>query len=206
MTTTPQPTTTDREATLVAWAQTTVEGVPFDVRADFGLPSLTLLGAPDRVASMAVEMLRRGGLVIPCRLTVRECNGRSPHGPRDLAYLLMRAVRAFVTGTPDLAARLERLSEDRMALGYLSEDDGAVPCSRYGRTGSECAPAALAVARYISDETGEPMTRDLLDHAMSLVVNDSDEPLRTLPAHVLRTLDLADDAAELRALDAPETD
>lgn len=55
-----------------------------------------------------------------------------------------------------------------------------VPCSRYGRTSAECAPVAYRVAAIISEEVGEPITLDDLDHAMSLVVNDHDDPAYTL--------------------------
>jgi hypothetical protein len=51
--------------------------------------------------------------------------------------------------------------------GHLS-----VPCSRYGRTSADCAPVAWRLAYLLARETGEPITRGGLDHAMSLVVND----------------------------------
>lgn len=50
-----------------------------------------------------------------------------------------------------------------------------VPCSRYGSIAADCAPVAVAVARIMARETGEPMTLADLDHAMSLVVNDHDD-------------------------------
>lgn len=52
-----------------------------------------------------------------------------------------------------------------------------VPCSRYGSTSAECAPVAWRVAYLIARETGEVITEEGLDHVMSLVVNDSDEPV-----------------------------
>jgi len=57
------------------------------------------------------------------------------------------------------------------------EDTGhlAAPCSRYGRNGSQCALVAWRVAYLTARETGEPITHELLDHAMSLVVNDHDD-------------------------------
>lgn len=62
------------------------------------------------------------------------------------------------------------------ALDYLEEDPGKVPCSRYGFDSASCAPVAYAVARIVAEETGEPLTHEALDHAMSLVVNDHDDP------------------------------
>jgi hypothetical protein len=57
------------------------------------------------------------------------------------------------------------------------EDTGSlqVPCSRYGRTSRDCAPVAWRVAYLLARETGEPITRDRLDHAVGLVVNDHDD-------------------------------
>lgn len=54
--------------------------------------------------------------------------------------------------------------------GYLS-----VPCSRYGSNGDECALVAYRVAYLVARETGDPITRDSLDHTMSLVVNDHED-------------------------------
>lgn len=50
-----------------------------------------------------------------------------------------------------------------------------VPCSRYGTTSRECAFVAWRVAYLVSRETGEPITLDHLDHAMSMVVNDHED-------------------------------
>jgi hypothetical protein len=71
----------------------------------------------------------------------------------------------------------------REAIAYLTtdpttgEDAGhlRVPCSRYGRTGEECAPVAWRLAYLVARETAEPITTDQLDDAMSLVVNDHDD-------------------------------
>lgn len=54
--------------------------------------------------------------------------------------------------------------------------------SQYGSTSSECAPVAWRLAYLIARETGEPVTRESLEHAMSLVVSDHDDV-----AHVIRT-------------------
>lgn len=54
--------------------------------------------------------------------------------------------------------------------GYLR-----TPCSRYGRTSAECAPVAWDFATAIALMTGDDVDEQLLDHAMSLVVNDSDD-------------------------------
>ncbi len=73
------------------------------------------------------------------------------------------------------AQAVHALTHDR----ETGEETGwlGVPCSRYGSTGEECAPVAWRVAEIIAHEsTGEPVSWDELDSAMSLVVNDSDEP------------------------------
>jgi hypothetical protein len=56
------------------------------------------------------------------------------------------------------------------------------PGSRYGNTGADCAPVAWRLAYLLAGESGEPVDRDLLDHAMSLVVNDHDDV-----AYIIRT-------------------
>lgn len=66
------------------------------------------------------------------------------------------------------------IRDDDEGLAYLAHDGGAVPCSRYGRDSSSCAPVALLAARIHASESGEPMTFRLLDSCMSDVVNDSD--------------------------------
>jgi hypothetical protein len=69
------------------------------------------------------------------------------------------------------------------ALRYLTRDGGRVPCSRYGHDSQSCAPVALAVAEIVAEATGEPVTREALDHAMSLVVNDHDDPFTLIREH-----------------------
>lgn len=49
-----------------------------------------------------------------------------------------------------------------------------VPGGRYGTTSRECAPVAWRVAYLYARESGDPITLDDLDHAMSLVVNSSE--------------------------------
>lgn len=61
------------------------------------------------------------------------------------------------------------------AIAYLERDGGAVPCSRYGRDGGECAPVAAVLAEIIGDAGAENVTADSLEHAMGLVVNDHDD-------------------------------
>lgn len=62
-------------------------------------------------------------------------------------------------------------------IAYLIDDcPGArVPCSRYGTCTEDCAPVAWRLAYIVARETGEPITFEDLDHAMSLVVNDHDD-------------------------------
>lgn len=64
-----------------------------------------------------------------------------------------------------------------------SNDAGHLACfSRYGRTAADCAPVAWRLAYVITGASGEPITPDALDHAMSLVVNEHDDV-----AYVIRT-------------------
>jgi len=78
----------------------------------------------------------------------------------------------------------------REAIAYLTTDadtgedtgDLRVPCSRYGANGAECAPVAWRLACLVARETGEAITTDQLDDAMSLVVNDHGDV-----AYVIRT-------------------
>lgn len=58
----------------------------------------------------------------------------------------------------------------------MRHGDLRVPCSRYGSSTSSCASVAYVVALIVSGETGEIITEGSLDHAMSLVVNDHDDP------------------------------
>lgn len=60
-------------------------------------------------------------------------------------------------------------------IAYLELDGGLVPCSRYGRTSSDCAPVAWRLAYILARETGEEIDQDALDYAMGLVVNDHDD-------------------------------
>ncbi len=61
-------------------------------------------------------------------------------------------------------------------LAFLNRDgDLRVPCSRYGRCTSDCAPVAWRLAYLLARETGEAITEDSLDYAMGLVVNDHDD-------------------------------
>lgn len=71
---------------------------------------------------------------------------------------------------------LRYLQEDCPTCGGTNEAGHLkVPCSRYGRTGTECAPIAWRFAYLYAKSIGDPVDLDLLDYAMSLVVNDSDE-------------------------------
>lgn len=70
----------------------------------------------------------------------------------------------------------EPVERRRDGIAYLMSDgDLRVPCSRYGRWTSDCAPVAWRVAYLVARETGEPITRAHLDHAMGMVVNDHDD-------------------------------
>lgn len=76
------------------------------------------------------------------------------------------AARAF-----DALARPTR----RDGIAYLTADgqDDHLACfSRYGSTTRDCAPVAWRLAYLIARETGEPITSEVLDHAMSMVVNE----------------------------------
>lgn len=50
------------------------------------------------------------------------------------------------------------------------------PGSRYGHNSAACAPIAYAAAVIVAGETGHSVDEDLLDHMMSLVVNDHHDP------------------------------
>lgn len=62
------------------------------------------------------------------------------------------------------------------AITYLTKDSGRVPCSRYGWDSRSCAPVAWATASIVAGANGEIVTVELLDHMMSLVVNNHDDP------------------------------
>lgn len=51
----------------------------------------------------------------------------------------------------------------------------SVPCSRYGRDSDTCTPVAWDAAVAFEDATGDPVTEELLDYIMGLVVNDHDD-------------------------------
>ena len=71
----------------------------------------------------------------------------------------------------------EIVTRRRDGIRYLMGDgkDYRVPCSRYGRWSSDCAPVAWRVAYLTAREIGDAITQGALDAAMSLVVNDSDD-------------------------------
>jgi hypothetical protein len=52
--------------------------------------------------------------------------------------------------------------------------------SQYGATSAECAPVAWRYAYVLARETGEDIDLDLLDYAMSAVVNDHDDVAYTI--------------------------
>lgn len=54
------------------------------------------------------------------------------------------------------------------------------PGSPYGHTSSDCAPVAWRLAYVLARETGEDVTYEDLDHAMSLVVNGHDDVAYTI--------------------------
>lgn len=67
---------------------------------------------------------------------------------------------------------------------WLSRDSGAVPCSRYGRTGDETAWWAIACELVYVGANGEdddPIVA--LDTLMGLAVNDSDSVLELIREH-----------------------
>ena len=64
----------------------------------------------------------------------------------------------------------------QQGIAYLLKDGNLrVPASRYGRDTEECAPVAWRLAYLVARETGSAITRDDLDYAMGLVVNDHDD-------------------------------
>jgi hypothetical protein len=67
---------------------------------------------------------------------------------------------------------------EAQATKILTRNGGRVPCSRYGYDSESCAPVAYAAAVIVYGETGEYLGSflDILDHCMSLVVNDHDDP------------------------------
>jgi hypothetical protein len=107
----------------------------------------------------------------------------------DLAYdeILADAASTYLDAASEAFwAEVERIARQhvppdtfgrrRDAIAYLMADGNLrVPCSRYGRDTAECAPVAWRVAYLVAREQGEPVTREGLDHAMGLVVNDHDD-------------------------------
>lgn len=78
----------------------------------------------------------------------------------------------------------EREPKRREAIEYLTADDPRAACfSRYGSTAEECAPVAWRFAYVIAECTGEPITFDQLDDAMSAVVNERDDVASIIRAH-----------------------
>lgn len=77
----------------------------------------------------------------------------------------------------------EEALDREAAMAFLTADSGAVPCSRYGRDGESCAPIAYAVCEIIAEANGDPITREMLDHVMGLVVNDHDDPETLIREH-----------------------
>lgn len=69
------------------------------------------------------------------------------------------------------------------AIAYLLADGNlSVPGGRYGFDTRSCAPIAWTVARIVARESGEPVDRERLEHAMGLVVNGHDDV-----AYIIRT-------------------
>jgi hypothetical protein len=70
------------------------------------------------------------------------------------------------------------------AISFLERDgDLRVPCSRYGRSTSDCAPVAWRLAEIIREANGDPITEEAVDYCMGLVVNDHDDVASLLAAH-----------------------
>ena len=74
----------------------------------------------------------------------------------------------FLTHDPETGEETGRLS---------------VPCSRWGKNGTDCAEVAYDLDRIMSDMTGEGMDERTLDSAMSLVVNDHDDVAYTFASY-----------------------
>jgi len=73
---------------------------------------------------------------------------------------------------------IEQIHRYLMADGNLR-----VPCSRYGFDTESCVPVASATARAYADAAGEELSTETLDLAMSLIVNDSDDPADLILSH-----------------------
>lgn len=88
-----------------------------------------------------------------------------PLATYELHYRTLRGWHLWLTMDPDT----ER---------FTGED--LVPCSRYGRTGNDCAYWAIACECIYVDANGrndDDDPREAMDFYMSLAVNDSDEVL-----------------------------
>jgi hypothetical protein len=96
------------------------------------------------------------------------CNEEYRHEDDALAHYYPRSALRFLDTLRPLT--------DEEAYAYLTDEGGSVLCSRYGRTGDDCAAVALAVAIILEGETGEGRSVDSLEYVMGLVVNDHDDP------------------------------
>lgn len=73
----------------------------------------------------------------------------------------------------------------RDGIAYLTnggQDDHLACFSDYGRTTAQCAPVAWRLAYLLARESGEPITSDVLDHTMTMVVNEHEDV-----AYIVRT-------------------
>jgi hypothetical protein len=98
----------------------------------------------------------------------------------ECADAWLQAASASFWAEVERIARLhnpdEPVTRKRDGIAFLMADgDLRVPCSRYGRWTSDCAPVAWRVAYLVARESGEAISRERLDHAMGLVVNDHDD-------------------------------
>lgn len=66
------------------------------------------------------------------------------------------------------------------------------PGSRYGRNSEQCAFEAYQLAHVWSREDSSEITRERLDYAMELVVNDSDVPERDIAQYIVEGIAGAD--------------
>lgn len=61
------------------------------------------------------------------------------------------------------------------ARAFLTRDGGHIPCSRYATNSEDAWPYAYALAEIAREANGDPITYDVLDYYMGLVVNDHDD-------------------------------
>ena len=84
----------------------------------------------------------------------------------------------------------------RAEVRYLSRDGGKVPCSRYGRTGRECAVVAALVDAILEADTASLRSARSATEIMAHVVNNLDDPAVTIvkdgPAHGINPYDWLD--------------